>query len=245
MPPMPRFEDLLDAFWDGSTEYGVQPPVTDQLVQQAEQALNAALPASLPGLLRQRNGGRVAAGLRAFPTSAPTSWADDHVPFEYLMGIGQRDRTLSLLDSAYLIEEWGLPTSLVLLSSDGPCWIGLDYRTGPTPHGRVVRRRLRSRTAPGCELSGLRGGSHRSRDLRLIRLADSKELALPERGQRCLMRHLSVVAWLASLTGHRPHAGRDSVVERDSAGRARGATWQGWICGSPVTFRTRPSATLR
>ncbi|KUN16235.1 hypothetical protein AQJ11_40435 [Streptomyces corchorusii] len=55
------------------------------------------------------------------------------MPFEYLMGIGQRDRTLSLLDSAYLIEEWGLPTSLVLLSSDGPCWIGLDYRTGPTP----------------------------------------------------------------------------------------------------------------
>ncbi|MEW2290704.1 SMI1/KNR4 family protein [Streptomyces sp. NPDC047841] len=130
---MPRFEDLLDAFWDGSTEYGVQPPLTDQRVQQAEQALKAALPASLLGLLRQRNGGRVAAGLRAFPTSAPTSWADDHVPFAYLMGIGQRDRTLSLLDSAYLIEEWGLPTSLVLLSGDGPCWIGLDYRTGPTP----------------------------------------------------------------------------------------------------------------
>jgi hypothetical protein len=35
---------------------------------------------------------------------------------------------LSLLDSAYSVEEWGLPSPRVLLSGDGHCWIALDYR---------------------------------------------------------------------------------------------------------------------
>lgn len=38
-------------------------------------------------------------------------------------------RGVTLLNSPYLIEEWGLPSPVVLLSGDGPCWIGLDYRT--------------------------------------------------------------------------------------------------------------------
>ncbi|WP_225795905.1 SMI1/KNR4 family protein [Streptomyces aculeolatus] len=130
---MPRFEVLQVAFWDGSSNYGVQPPLTDQLVDQAELTLEVTIPASLVALLHQQNGGRVAAGLRAFPTSVPTSWASDHVPFEYMMGIGHRTGAPSLLDSVYLIGEWDLPDSLILLSGDGPCWIGLDYRTGPTP----------------------------------------------------------------------------------------------------------------
>lgn len=46
-----------------------------------------------------------------------------------LMGIGQRDRTTSLLDTPYLVEEWDLPSPIVLLSGDGHCWIALDYRT--------------------------------------------------------------------------------------------------------------------
>ncbi|MFF8835894.1 SMI1/KNR4 family protein [Streptomyces sp. NPDC015130] len=27
-----------------------------------------------------------------------------------------------------MVEEWGLPSPLVLLSGDGHCWIALDYR---------------------------------------------------------------------------------------------------------------------
>ncbi|MFE3505020.1 SMI1/KNR4 family protein [Kitasatospora sp. NPDC059146] len=130
---MPGFEVLQDVFWDGSVDHGVQPPLTDQLVHQAEHTLGVSLPASLVALLRLQNGGQVTDGLCAFPTSAPTSWASDHVPFEHLMGIGHRPGTLSLFDSAYLVGEWGLPAPLVLLSGSGPCWIALDYRTGPTP----------------------------------------------------------------------------------------------------------------
>jgi hypothetical protein len=45
------------------------------------------------------------------------------------MGIGRRDGMTSLLDTPYLVEEWGLPAPLVLLSGDGHHWVGLDYRT--------------------------------------------------------------------------------------------------------------------
>ncbi|SFH01399.1 hypothetical protein SAMN02787118_13840 [Streptomyces mirabilis] len=51
------------------------------------------------------------------------------MPFGDLMGIGRRDGMTSLLDTPYLVEEWGLPAPLVLLSGDGHCRIGLDYRT--------------------------------------------------------------------------------------------------------------------
>ncbi|MFE5940610.1 SMI1/KNR4 family protein [Streptomyces sp. NPDC056470] len=102
--------------------------MTDESIAEAERHLNVRLPASLLDLLRERNGGPVASGRDAFPTSRPTSWAPDHVPFDFVMGIGRREQALSLLDSPYLVEEWGLPRGVVLISGDGHCWIGLDYR---------------------------------------------------------------------------------------------------------------------
>ncbi|MET9675932.1 hypothetical protein ABZY68_22955 [Streptomyces sp. NPDC006482] len=44
------------------------------------------------------------------------------------MGIGTGGHGLSLLDTPYLVEEWGLPSPVVLLSGDGHYWVGLDYR---------------------------------------------------------------------------------------------------------------------
>ena len=39
------------------------------------------------------------------------------------------ERTLSILDSPYLVEEWGLPTAGILVSGSAPCFIGLDHRS--------------------------------------------------------------------------------------------------------------------
>lgn len=125
---MARFDDLVATFW-GDGDYGVQQPLTDEMVREAERLLGVKLPAALLDLLRVQNGGSVAAGHAAFPTGRPTSWSEDHVPFDALMGIGRRAGTTSLLDTPYLVEEWGMPTPLLLLSGDGHCWIGLDYRT--------------------------------------------------------------------------------------------------------------------
>ncbi|MBW5422596.1 SMI1/KNR4 family protein [Streptomyces sp. BG9H] len=124
---MARFDEVMATFW-GDGDYGVQPPLTDELVREAEHVLGVTLPSALLDLLRVQNGGGVAADHGAFPTNRPTSWSEDHVPFDDLMGIGRREGMTSLLDTPYLLKEWGTPAPLVLLSGDGHCWIGLDYR---------------------------------------------------------------------------------------------------------------------
>ncbi|MFJ7246982.1 SMI1/KNR4 family protein [Kitasatospora sp. NPDC098652] len=125
---MARFEDLQRSLWDTSSEYTVQPALTDQAIVEAQRLLDVTLPGSLLALLRHRNGGEIADDWNAFPTSRPTSWSTDHIPFDSMLGIGRREGTISLLDSPYLVKEWGLPTGSVLFSGDGHCWIGLDYR---------------------------------------------------------------------------------------------------------------------
>ncbi|MEQ0564546.1 SMI1/KNR4 family protein [Amycolatopsis sp. NEAU-NG30] len=120
---MTRFDRLKPTFW----EDGPGEAATDDTLAAAERELGVRLPAELAELLRLRDGGTVAAHCDAFPTREPTSWSETHVPFELLNGIA------SLLDSAYLIGEWDLPERLVLLSGDGPTWIGLDYRRSPVP----------------------------------------------------------------------------------------------------------------
>ncbi|MCF3105750.1 SMI1/KNR4 family protein [Streptomyces roseoverticillatus] len=124
---MGRFDEVMPTFW-GDGDYGVQQPLTDEMAREAARVLDVTLPSALLDLLKVQNGGIVAAGHDAFLTRQPTSWSEDHVPFADLMGIGRRDGMTSLLDTPYLVEEWGLPAPLVLLSGDGHYWIGLDYR---------------------------------------------------------------------------------------------------------------------
>ncbi|WP_328623722.1 SMI1/KNR4 family protein [Streptomyces sp. NBC_00353] len=115
--------------WKPRSSYGVHQPLTDKEVRNAERLLGVTLPTSLLDLLRTQNGGESAADRNAFPTVKPTSWSADHIPFDHLMGIGDREHAVSLLDSPYLIEEWGLPAPAVLLSGGGHYWIALDYRS--------------------------------------------------------------------------------------------------------------------
>lgn len=121
------FDEIKASFWSAHT-YGVQPALTEATVADAEQVLGLRLPESLLDLLRVRNGGCVTDEWAAFPTHQPTSWSEDHIPFAELMGIGIGGHGLSLLKTPYLVEEWGLPSPVVLLSGDGHYWIGLDYR---------------------------------------------------------------------------------------------------------------------
>lgn len=98
------------------------------VVQDAEVRLGVRLPSSLLEILRGQNGGLVAERWDAFPTKTPTSWSEDHVPLDMMMGIGRHDGQLSLLDTPYLVKEWDLPSPLILLSGDGHYWIALDFR---------------------------------------------------------------------------------------------------------------------
>ncbi|MFH5230717.1 SMI1/KNR4 family protein [Antrihabitans spumae] len=124
---MTSFAELRDSFWCRGSTYGVQPQLTDEAVTGAERILGVSLPACLIDLLRIQNGGAVASCWHKFPTSAPTSWAPGHVEFAALAGIGEASG-ISLLDSPYLVKEWGLPEPVVALCGDGHWWIALDYR---------------------------------------------------------------------------------------------------------------------
>ncbi|MBV1851807.1 SMI1/KNR4 family protein [Catellatospora tritici] len=136
---MTRFDEIRASFWSDST-HGVQPPLTRELVAQAQTALGVTLPGSLLELLRLRNGGGVARACSAFPVNGATSWCTDEVPFESLLGIGRRAGMLSLFDSPFLASYWGLPRETVLLSSStGHSWVALDYRPrGPRAEPTVV-----------------------------------------------------------------------------------------------------------
>ena len=123
-----RFDDLKSRFWDGSSSFGVLDPLTDRRVAEAEQTLAVRLPTAYLELLRVQNGGSVNPEFDAHPTVVPTSWAENHVPFPAMMGIGPPGLMISILDSPELNQGWEQPKELVLLSGDGHYWVALDYR---------------------------------------------------------------------------------------------------------------------
>lgn len=130
---MTPFEQVAETFWNPALEYGVLPPLTPDAVTMAEHLLGVKLPETLLRLLQIQNGGAVADMWSEYP-SEPNVYAEDCVPFDHVFGLGQPRDTgpTTLLDTPYLVQEWDLPTGLVLLSGDGHYWVALDYRTsGP------------------------------------------------------------------------------------------------------------------
>lgn len=108
------------------------PPLTEQLVAQAEQRLGVKLPASYLEVLRKCNGGRLRR--TRFPMHEATTWADDHVSVDSLLGIGGTEGTDTPSGTPYMVQEWGYPSPSVLLHSDGHTAVLLDYRE-VGPHG--------------------------------------------------------------------------------------------------------------
>src|SRR5262245_40436227 len=112
----------------------VLPPLTDDLVAETQTRLNVNLPSELLVLLSLQNGGVVSDDCGAC-SCEPNSYAADHVPFDFMFGIGPPGvpaGTMTLLDTPYLIREWDLPQPVVLLYGEGHYWVALDYRnSGP------------------------------------------------------------------------------------------------------------------
>ena len=120
----------LTSFW-GSNHYE-NAPVTDDDIARAEAHFGRKLPSEYINLIRVQNGGYTQGF--AFPTTSPTTWAEDHVPFDEMGGIVFGDVPMhSIMATDYMTEEWGLPPNLILLAGDGHTWIALDYRDGLVP----------------------------------------------------------------------------------------------------------------
>ena len=122
-----RLEELKPRFW--------RPPGDETFaalaradVERAETELGVRLPRAYVELLEVQNGGYVAREFDAFPTEAPTSWAEDHVWVRTLAGIGPSGHLASVTYTPRMLAEWRMPAGLVLLSGEGHFWIALDYR---------------------------------------------------------------------------------------------------------------------
>lgn len=110
------------SIWQEDDEYNFK-PINAKIVEKAEEELMVKLPESYIKILKEQNGGYI--NYDSYPTKFPTSWADDHINVDFIRGIGGEE---SILESDYLIKEWGLPKRVVLISGDGHTWIAFDYR---------------------------------------------------------------------------------------------------------------------
>ncbi|TFD96627.1 SMI1/KNR4 family protein [Jeotgalibacillus sp. R-1-5s-1] len=98
-------------------------PLNDEMIAHAERTLGVTLPEAYKQTMRVQNGGYLEKNLHPFQWNGET----DVLVIDYLMGIS-KSSSEGILLSHYLIEEWGLPTGLVILSTQGSTGITLDYR---------------------------------------------------------------------------------------------------------------------
>ncbi|MCA2213286.1 SMI1/KNR4 family protein [Jidongwangia harbinensis] len=114
------------------------PPLTEDMVRQAEGALGLRLPQSYVSLLSQQNGGVLKNN--CFPTTFPTSWSASHFEVDVIKGVGYPEGVDAT--SAYLVSEWGYPDVGVVIAvtpAAGPDTVMLDYSgSGPTGEPAVV-----------------------------------------------------------------------------------------------------------
>lgn len=112
------------------SDYYTGPPLNEEMVRLAEEDLGVRLPRSYVELLFLRNGG--SPRRRCYPTTFPTSWADDHFEISGIRGIGGSwgIDSSSGRGSLYSIGEWGYPNIGVVICdtpSAGHDTVILDY----------------------------------------------------------------------------------------------------------------------
>ena len=88
--------------------------LTEAALHKAEESLGHRLPKTFVTLLKKQNGGSI----RFNPVRLENVTIHDepYLELTYLMGVGEN---LGILDSPWLLEEWEMPTDLILLSGDG------------------------------------------------------------------------------------------------------------------------------
>ena len=131
----------LDAFWDDS-RYFMGPPLTDDLVREAERRLGYKLPAAYLRLLRLRNGGSPRRDY--FHVEGLRGWTAGYLKIDSLRGIGDHWRSIDANHDNY--PRIGLV--ICDTPSGGHDYVMLDYsQCGPKGEPRVVH------AEQGCDAS--------------------------------------------------------------------------------------------
>lgn len=116
-------------FWDDSDYFTSTTPVTDKLIMNTEKFLGYKLPKAYIDLIKIKNGGSPVK--TCFPTTQPTSWADDHIEIAGIKGLdGQWGIAFGEFNSKDTMEEWDYPLIGVIICecpSAGHDAVMLDY----------------------------------------------------------------------------------------------------------------------
>jgi hypothetical protein len=127
----------MENFWSNLVDDRTGPPLKDETIEAVEKALGYKLPASYLRLLWLRNGGYPKNF--CFPTTATTSWANDHIQITTLYGVGTN---WGVGRSPQIVRERGYPdTGIVIAETPSGCddAVMLDYsECGPGGEPRVV-----------------------------------------------------------------------------------------------------------
>lgn len=120
---------MNSVLWDEEFDNYYLGEIDLEMLETVQKELNIVLPISYVDLMKKRNGFYLKK--KYFPTTTPTSWANNSVYVDFLYGIGENP---GLLDSIYLRKEWGIRSKkLIIISAVPPMFICLDYRRKKTP----------------------------------------------------------------------------------------------------------------
>jgi SMI1-KNR4 cell-wall len=99
-------------------------PINDEIIKKANVQFKVKLPLAYIEILKVQNGGYIVDNSTIALNDSIRNNANC-INIDHIMGIGT---DIGILDTYNLIDEWGLPQNLVLLSGDGHTWVALDYR---------------------------------------------------------------------------------------------------------------------
>ncbi len=110
-------------------------PFTSEELELVESKLGVKLPESYINLMKSWNGG----GLDGEHEITAVDYSEDlsyYLPGGVwsvceIAGITPLGDLHSIMMTPYMLEEWQLPSGLVLIGGDGNAWIAFDYREQP------------------------------------------------------------------------------------------------------------------
>ena len=97
------------------------PDITEEQIEEIEKLLKKKIPKAYKKIILEQNGGY----LEYSSVIAELNENEKKIlPIDHIYGLGKE----GVLSSNYLIDEWGLPSGILIFSGDGNSFYALDYR---------------------------------------------------------------------------------------------------------------------
>ena len=95
--------------------------ITQEKIEEIEKVLKKKIPTAYKKIILEQNGGYLQ---YCSVIVERTGKEREFLPIDHIYGLGKE----GVLRSSYLINEWGLPSEILIFSGDGNFFYALDYR---------------------------------------------------------------------------------------------------------------------